>query len=55
MRMSISWQKSFKGGFSFVCIIFWGIMMGYWIYKYDVEDRDIGVVDVIAFKQSKPN
>ena len=53
--MTFSWQKSFKSGFSLLCITFWGIMMGYWIYKYDVEDRDIGVVDVIAFKQSKPN
>ena len=52
MRMTISWQKSFKSGFSFVCIILWGMMMGYWIYKYDVEDRDIGVVDVIDLSEA---
>ena len=30
-----------------VCVI---CMVGYWFYKFDVEDRDIGVVDYIAFE-----
>ena len=25
-------------------------MVGYWFYKFDVEDRDIGIVDYIAFE-----
>ena len=30
-----------------VCVI---CMVGYWFYKFDVEDRDIGIVDYIAFE-----
>ena len=31
--------------FTVICIIGAIIMVGYWFYKFDVEDRDIGVVD----------
>ena len=28
-------------------------MVGYWFYKFAVEDRDIGVVDYKSFEESK--
>ena len=41
-------QYSFK----IVCVI--GVACGgsYWLYKYEVEDRDIGVVDYVAFEEA---
>ena len=33
--------------FTVICIIGAVIMVGYWFYKFDVEDRDIGVVDYV--------
>ena len=43
--MIVSNRKSFKFFFTFVCIIAVAFMVGYWVYKYEIEDRDIGVVD----------
>ena len=28
-------------------------MVGYWFYKYKVEDRDIGVVDYVSLADAK--
>ena len=41
-------RNSCKFYFRFVCIIVVIFMIGYWLYKYEVEDRDIGVVDYIS-------
>ena len=38
-------RKKCKTLFTIACTICVAIMVGYWFYKYDVEDRDIGVVD----------
>ena len=38
-------RKKFKTLFTIACTICVAFMVGYWFYKYDVEDRDIGVVD----------
>ena len=38
-------RKNFKLLFSFACAIVVAFMVGYWYYKYEIEDRDIGVVD----------
>ena len=27
-------------------------MIGYWFYKYEVEDRDIGIVDYIPLEEA---
>ena len=48
--MNVSNRKAIKSCFTFVCIIGVAIMVGYWFYKYDVEDRDIGVVDYAPLK-----
>ena len=28
-------------------------MVGYWFYKYEVEDRDIGVVDYVSLEDTE--
>ena len=38
-------RQIFKSSFTVVCTIVVVIMVGYWFYKYEYEDRDIGVVD----------
>ena len=46
-------RNSCKFYFRFVCIIVVIFMIGYWLYKYEVEDRDIGVVDYISLVDAK--
>ena len=36
-----------------VCILGAAFMVGYWFYKFGIEDRDIGVVDYISFDEDK--
>ena len=43
--MIFPYRKAIKSCFTIVCTITVAFMMGYWFYKYEVEDRDIGVVD----------
>ena len=38
-------RKIFKICFTTVCTIVVTFMIGYWFYKYEIEDRDVGVVD----------
>ena len=40
----ISWRM-FRFTFEIICLIGVALMVGFWFYKYEVEDRDIGVVD----------
>ena len=39
--------------FTVACIIVVAFMVGYWLYKFKVEDRDIGVVDYVPLKDAK--
>ena len=41
-------RKTFKICFSIACSIVVLFMVGYWLYKYEIEDRDIGVVDYVS-------
>ena len=43
--MTFTSRKLTKLCFTILCSITVAFMMGYWFYKYEVEDRDIGVVD----------
>ena len=36
--------------FTAACITVVAFMVGYWFYKFEVEDRDIGVVDYVPLK-----
>ena len=38
-------RNTFKSLFTITCVIVVLCMVGYWLYKYEIEDRDIGVVD----------
>ena len=41
-------EQSYIGG----CWIIVGFMIAYWFYKYEVEDRDIGIVDYIPLEDA---
>ena len=51
------WQSASRKKFTFcfriVCIIVVLFMIGYWFYKYEIEDRDIGVVDYVSLEDAK--
>ena len=51
--MTVSYRKVFELFFTILCIITVAFMMGYWFYKYEVEDRDIGVVDYAQLEDAK--
>ena len=38
--------------FKAVCIISALTMIGYWLYKFEIEDRDVGVVDYVPIDES---
>ena len=45
-------RKQIKACFTFGCAIVVTFMVGFWIYKYDVEDRDIVVVDFLPIEEA---
>ena len=46
-------RKTCKVLFTVACVIVVAFMVGYWFYKFKVEDRDIGVVDYVPLKDAK--
>ena len=44
-------RKTLRLVFTVLCMVVFSFMMGYWFYKYGVEDRDIGVVDYIRLEE----
>ena len=40
-------KHSFKIGFTLTCMVAVAFMIGFWFYKYWIEDRDVGVVDYV--------
>ena len=38
--------------FNTICIIMLMFMAGFWLWKFAIEDRDIGVVDYVAFENA---
>ena len=48
--MDILTRKTFKFCFMIICTIVVAFMIGFWFYKYGIEDRDIGVVDYAKLK-----
>ena len=44
-------RKGCKITFTIICVTVVVCMVCYWIYKYEVEDRDIGVVDYVLVKE----
>ena len=46
------YRKTCKVMFTAACITVVAFMVGYWFYKFKVEDRDIGVVDYVPLKEA---
>ena len=46
-------MNTFRACFCAICIVTVTFMVGYWFYKFQIEDRDIGVVDYQSFEQAK--
>ena len=51
--MDIFDRKTLKLIFTMLCTIVVIVMVGYWLYKYEVEDRDIGVVDYTQLQDTE--
>ena len=49
-KMKFRKETCFRNSFKIFCIVCVLCMVGYWFYKFDVEDQDIGIVDYKAFK-----
>ena len=47
MKNNLLLGGNVKFGFKFGCVKVVTFMIGYWWYKYEIEDRDIGVVDLV--------
>ena len=45
-------MNTFRVCFCAICIVTVTFMVGYWVHKYQIEDRDIGVVDYKSFKEA---
>ena len=48
--MDITKPVIFRCLFKAVCTVCVVCMVGYWFYKFDVEDRDVGIVDYTSFE-----
>ena len=46
-------RKYCKALYTISCAIVVAFMVGYWFYKYEIEDRDIGVVDYTSLEVSE--
>ena len=44
-------RQTFRISFTIICSAIVCCMVGYWIYKYEIEDRDIGVVDYVSIQE----
>ena len=51
--MSMFTRQKIRSSFTKVCSIAVTFMIGYWIYKYKFEDRDIAVVDYLVLNNAK--
>ena len=45
-------RKVIKILFTIICSTVVAGMVGYWYYKYEIEDRDIGVVDYLTLEEA---
>ena len=52
VKCEIMGSKFIEQSFIGSCWIIVGFMIGYWFYKYEVEDRDIGIVDYIPLEEA---
>ena len=53
LKMNLHTLSCFKVIVSITCLFLTSMMVSYWIYKFGIEDRDIGVVDYIPITESE--
>ena len=49
--MAIIRRNLFRSCFQIVCILGAALMVVFWLYKFEVEDRDIGIVDYVTIEE----
>ena len=52
MNNILPFRKNLKMYSKSVCAIVVAFMVGYWFYKYTIDDRDIGVVDFVPVEEA---
>ena len=50
--MDIACRVIFRFLFRVACIVSALCMVGYWFYKFEIEDRDVGIVDYKPFENA---
>ena len=45
-------RNTCRSFFKVVCVVLVFFMVSYWLYKFEIEDRDIGVVDYASIQES---
>ena len=50
--MNVDNRFVLKFVFKLICIVCASSMIGYWLYKFEIEDRDVGVVDYVKIDES---
>ena len=48
-----SGKRNIKLFYNIICTLGFVIMSGYWFYKYEVQDRSIGIVDYLYLREIK--
>ena len=45
-------RKILKLSFSSICVVAALCMIGYWFYKFEIEDKEVGVVDYVTLEKA---
>ena len=45
-------RNAFGVFFKIVCVVGVSFMVSYWFYKFEIEDRDVGVVDYVSLEEA---
>ena len=45
-------RKIIQASFTLICLVVFSLMVIYWLYKFKIEDRDIGVLDLISLEEA---
>ena len=46
-------KRNIKRLFTLLCFVVLTLMVGYWLYKYLIEDKDVAVVDYLSLEEAK--
>ena len=51
--MSTMGRETFRSVFKVLCVVSVSFMVAYWLYKFKIEDRDIGLVDYVLLDENR--